>query len=54
MKVTNNMHYTDKFIILSRLYTFQAMFLPIIRSTWLYLQYLVEFTQVAAGCQQLG
>ena len=25
------------------------MFSPIIRSTWLYLQHLVEFTQVAAG-----
>jgi hypothetical protein len=28
---------------------FQAMFSPIIGSTWLYLQYLVVFTQVAAG-----
>jgi len=28
---------------------FRAMFLPIIRSTWLYLQCLVVFTQVAAG-----
>jgi hypothetical protein len=28
---------------------FRAMFSPIIRSTWLYLQYLVVFTQVAAG-----
>ena len=28
---------------------FRAMILPIIRSTWLYLQYLVLFTQVAAG-----
>jgi len=28
---------------------FRAMFLPIMRSTWLYLQYLVVFTQVAAG-----
>jgi hypothetical protein len=28
---------------------FRAMFPPIIRSTWLYLQYLVVFTQVAAG-----
>jgi len=25
------------------------MFSPIIRSTWLYLQYLVVFTQVVAG-----
>jgi hypothetical protein len=30
---------------------FRAMFSPIIRSTFLYLQYLVVFTQVAAGCQ---
>jgi len=30
---------------------FRAMFSPIIMSTWLYLQYLVVFTQVAAGCQ---
>jgi hypothetical protein len=28
---------------------FRAMFSPIIRSIWLYLQYLVIFTQVAAG-----
>jgi hypothetical protein len=28
---------------------FRAMFSPVIRSTWLYLQYLVVFTQVAAG-----
>jgi hypothetical protein len=28
---------------------FQAMFLPIIRSTSLYLQFLVVFTQGAAG-----
>jgi hypothetical protein len=28
---------------------FRAMFLPIMRSTWLYLQYLVVFTQVAAS-----
>ena len=30
---------------------FRAMFLPIIRSTWLYLQYLVVFIPVAAGWQ---
>jgi hypothetical protein len=30
---------------------FRAMFSPIIRITWLYLQYLVVLTQVAAGCQ---
>jgi hypothetical protein len=29
---------------------FRAMFPPIIRSTCLYLQYLVVFTQSAAGC----
>jgi hypothetical protein len=34
-----------------QLYMFRAMFLFIIRSTWLYLQYLVVFTQVAAGWQ---
>ena len=28
---------------------FRAMFSPIIRSTWLYLQLLVVFTQVVAG-----
>ena len=28
---------------------FRAMFSPIIRSTWLYLQYLVVFIQVAGG-----
>jgi hypothetical protein len=33
----------------SQLYVFRAMFSPIIRSTWLYLQYLVMFTQVAVG-----
>jgi hypothetical protein len=33
----------------SKLYEFWVMFLPIIRSTWLYLQYLVLLTQVAAG-----
>jgi hypothetical protein len=56
IKLTNKMHYIDQFIIPSRLYMFLAMFSPIISSTWLYLQYLVVFTQVAAGwCrQQLG
>jgi hypothetical protein len=49
VKITNNMHYRDQFIIQSRLYMFRAMFSPIIRSTWLYLQYLIVFTQVAAG-----
>jgi len=28
---------------------FRAMFSPTIRSTWLYLRYLVVFNQVAAG-----
>ena len=40
-----------KIIFLCQLYMFQAMFSPIIRSTLLYLQYLVVFTQVAASCQ---
>jgi hypothetical protein len=30
---------------------FWAMFSPIIKSAWLYLQYLVVFTQVAADWQ---
>jgi len=34
-----------KIVIPSRLYMFQTMFSPIIRSTWLYLQLLVIFTQ---------
>ena len=33
---------------------FRAMFSPIIRSTWLYLHYLVVFTQVAAAGSNLG
>jgi hypothetical protein len=49
MKITNEMHYIDSFIIASQLYMFRAMFSPTIRSTWLYLQYVVVFTQVAAG-----
>ena len=49
MKINNKMHYIDSFIIPSRLYMFRAMFSPIIRRTWLYLQYLVLFTKVAAG-----
>jgi len=48
-KMTNKMHYIDYFIIPSQLCMFRAMFSPIIRSTWLYLQYVVVFTQVAAG-----
>jgi len=43
------MHYIDWFIIPSQLYMFRATFSPIIRSTWLYLQYLVVFIQAAAG-----
>jgi len=49
MKITNKMHYIDQFIIPGQLYMFRRMFSPIIRSTWLYLQYLVVFTQVAVG-----
>ena len=40
---------TIKIIIPSQLDMFQAMFSPIIKSTWLYLQYLVIFTQVVTG-----
>jgi hypothetical protein len=32
--------------IMRRVYMFRAMFSPIIRNTWLYLQYLVVFTHV--------
>jgi len=44
MKMTNKMHHIDKSIIPSQLYMFRAMFSPVIRSTWLYLQYVVMFT----------
>jgi len=62
MKIANKLDYIDWFIIPSWLYMFRAIFSPIIRSTWLYLQSLVVFTQVAAGScpewdtsrQQLG
>jgi len=45
------MHYIDSFIIPSQLYMFRVTFSPIIRSTCLYLRYLIVFIQVAAGCQ---
>ena len=48
-EITNKLHCIDIFIIPSQLYLFRAMFSPIIRSTSLYLQYLVVFTQVADG-----
>ena len=56
MKVTNKMqlYRLIYFIIPSQLYMFRAMFSPIIRSTSLYLQYLVVFTQVAAGCETVS
>jgi hypothetical protein len=40
---------TGSLIIPRQLYMFRAMFSPIIRNILLYLQYLVVFTQVAAG-----
>jgi hypothetical protein len=46
MKTTNKMYHTDQFIIPSRLSMFWVMFLPIIRSTWLYSQHLVVFTKL--------
>jgi len=58
MEATNKMHiyiyiyiyiYIGSFFIPSQLYMFDAMFSPIIRSTWLYLQHLVVFTLVASG-----
>jgi len=42
-------NYIGLFINPSQLYIFRAMFSSIIRITWLYLQLLVIFTQVAAG-----
>jgi hypothetical protein len=47
------MHYINSFIIPSPLYMFRAMFSLIIGSTWMYLQYLVVFTQDTSR-QQLG
>ena len=35
--------------ILNQLYMFRAMPSPIIRGTWLYLQLLILFTDIAAG-----
>jgi hypothetical protein len=54
MKVTNKMqlYWLTYFIFLCQLYMFRAMFSPIIRSTRLYLQHLVVFTQVATGWYQ--
>jgi len=49
MKITNKMHYAGSFIIPNQLYRFRANFSPITRSTRLYLQYLVVFTQVVAS-----
>jgi hypothetical protein len=49
MKVTNKMQLYRLIYFLCQLYMFRGMFSPIIRSAWLYLQYLVLFTQVAAG-----
>jgi hypothetical protein len=47
MKTTNAMNCVSQMIISSQLYMFRAMFLSIIRNTWLYLQHLVIFTTVA-------
>jgi len=49
MKVTNKMQLYRLIYFSSQLYKFRAMFSSIIRSNRLYLQYLVVFTQVAAG-----
>jgi len=49
MKVTNKMQLYRLIYFLCQLYMFRAMFSPIIRSTRLYLHYLVVFTQVVAG-----
>jgi hypothetical protein len=44
MKVTNKMQLYMLIYFSCQLYMFRAMFSPIIKSTWLYLQYLVIFT----------
>jgi len=49
MKVTNKMQLYRLNYFLYQLYVFGAMFSPIITSTRLYLEYMVVFTQVAAG-----
>jgi hypothetical protein len=49
MKVTNKMQLYRLIYFFCQLCMFRAMFSPIIRSTWLYLQYLAVFTQVAVG-----
>jgi hypothetical protein len=46
MKVTNNMQLYRLIYFVFQLYMFRAMFSPIIRSTRLYLQYLVVFTRL--------
>ena len=43
---------SDYLFIPNQLYMFRAMFSPIIRSTWMYLQFLVLSTDIAAGRQQ--
>jgi hypothetical protein len=47
----NNQQYALYVLIYysSRLYMFRAMFSSIIRSNWLYLQYLVVYIRVAVG-----
>jgi len=50
MNTTNEMQLYR--LIFSQLYMFRVMFSPIIRSTWLYLQHLVVFTNVAVGWQR--
>jgi len=49
MKVTNKIQLYRLIYFLCQVYMFRATFSPIIKSTRLYLQYLVVFIQVAAG-----
>jgi len=49
LKVTNKMQLYRLIYFPCQPYMFGAMFSPIIRSNRLYLQYLVVFTQFAAG-----
>jgi hypothetical protein len=44
------MQYFVYLFVPNHLYMFRAMFSPIIRSTWLYLQNLLLSTDIAAGC----
>ena len=50
--MTNKCIFLVYLFVPNQLYMFRAMFSSIIRSTWLYLQLLVMFTDIAAGRSQ--